>query len=75
VNQLCSLTLPLFGKAYPGHQALFYLDNATNNAAYAPGRAYEPGTRRKTTCAMGLVQSVMKYRFIMGLLDDIIKVS
>jgi hypothetical protein len=36
VNQLRNLALPLFEKAYPGYQALFYFDNATNHAAYAP---------------------------------------
>jgi hypothetical protein len=36
VNQLCNLALPLFEKAYPGYQALFCFDNATNYAAYAP---------------------------------------
>ena len=32
--QIINLTIPLFEKRYPGHQAVFF-DNATNHAAYA----------------------------------------
>jgi hypothetical protein len=36
VSQLCNFTLPLFEKAYLGHQALFYFGSAINHAAYMP---------------------------------------
>jgi hypothetical protein len=36
VAQLKNLTIPLFEKAFPGCQAVFFFDCATNHTAYAP---------------------------------------
>jgi len=35
IAQMEDLTIPLFERQYPGHQAVFFFDNATNHAAYA----------------------------------------
>jgi len=35
IAQMEDLTIPLFERRYPGHQAVFFFDNATNHAAYA----------------------------------------